>query len=349
MKRGGLFFLTFLVSIAGIAQSTSSLSGTVIDVKTNEPVPFASVFLANTMLGASTKEDGTFLIEKIPVGKYDVTVSMVGYKLFSASISFSDGSVKINIQLEQEVIQLNEFVVKAGQSDFDKYYDIFEKLFLGQTPNSKRCTIINPEDINLDYDKETEILKAFATQPIQVENKALGYTIYYLLKEFELDYRSDLYKIFGVPRFETLTPKDDRQLRHWQSNRDDAYSGSLNHFMRSLIHRELSKNQFSIYEQLSGTKKQLDEGRLFLQNGNIVFFKGDMEIIFDGDAEDSSYRTYRNLVQQTSKLTFIGDSITIYENGYYENQKDIVLTGYLAWRECMGNLLPINYQPTEKK
>jgi hypothetical protein len=340
--------LIFLFSITGFAQSTNSLSGIVIDGKTNEPVPFASVFLANTLLGTSTKEDGTFLLEKVPAGRYDVTVSMVGYKLFSTPVSFSESSVEINVSLTQEIIQLKEFVVKSGRSDFDKFYDTFKKLFLGQTPNSKMCTIKNPEDIYLEYDEETKVLKASATEPIQVENKALGYTVFYLLSEFVLDYRADIFKVFGVPRFVSLNSKNAAQERHWLRNRDKAYYGSINHFMRSLLNRELVKNQFAVYGVTSESEKKLDEGTLFLHDSNQFFFKGDMKIVFEGEYEDPTYHMYQNTESQVSKISFNDDSITIYENGYYENVQSIIMNGYFAWRECIGNLLPFNYQPVQK-
>lgn len=81
------YFIFIVYTITGHSQGTYSLSGRLNDSNTGEPIPFANVFLANTLIGSSSKEDGTFFLDKIPVGKYDLTVSMLGYGLFSTPVT----------------------------------------------------------------------------------------------------------------------------------------------------------------------------------------------------------------------------------------------------------------------
>ncbi|OGX88446.1 hypothetical protein BEN47_08900 [Hymenobacter lapidarius] len=49
----------------GAAQAQGKLSGVVQDSATHEPLAFASVFLANTTLGVTTTEQGTFVFPKV--------------------------------------------------------------------------------------------------------------------------------------------------------------------------------------------------------------------------------------------------------------------------------------------
>src|SRR5579871_4536198 len=76
------------------AQTLYSISGKILDSKTKESLPGASVYLAQTTIGVSANTDGTFLLDKIPNGKYDLTVSMLGYKLFSRPVNINGNSIK---------------------------------------------------------------------------------------------------------------------------------------------------------------------------------------------------------------------------------------------------------------
>ncbi|MEJ7659988.1 MAG: carboxypeptidase-like regulatory domain-containing protein [Hymenobacter sp.] len=59
----------------------------VLDSATRQPLAFASVFLANTTLGATTTEQGEFVFSKVPAGSYDIVGSYVGYNLSKQNIT----------------------------------------------------------------------------------------------------------------------------------------------------------------------------------------------------------------------------------------------------------------------
>ena len=73
-----LFSLT-LYSGRAMAGVTGTLAGTVIDQKTNEPLPGANIVIKGTMMGTMADMQGFFLINNIPAGTYSVTASMMGY------------------------------------------------------------------------------------------------------------------------------------------------------------------------------------------------------------------------------------------------------------------------------
>lgn len=60
--------------------ATGSITGTVIDKITQEPLIGASVVLVGTELGAATDGDGNFVISGVEAGSYNIKMSMLGYK-----------------------------------------------------------------------------------------------------------------------------------------------------------------------------------------------------------------------------------------------------------------------------
>jgi len=253
MFRFLLLLFVILFSQLGNAQTEKkSIKGKVIDATTKEPLPFVNVFLANTTTGTSSLANGTFHIEGISIGKYDLVASYVGYKPFSLAVDFSEKEngftkeVQLTIELEQEAKELRAIVVREDTVNWARNFKDFKKHFLGETHNSKKCRILNPKDIHLYFDPKDGVLVAHAKKPIEIENLALGYKIYYYLYQFEVNFKTGMVYIFGVPRYEELTPGKDRQAKVWQRERAQAYYGSVTHFMRSLRDSSLRKSGFAV-------------------------------------------------------------------------------------------------------
>jgi hypothetical protein len=75
----------FLIAISIIATSqelTQSISGTVKDVITDEPLPGANIVIigSSPVIGTTTDIDGKFKLENIPVGNVSLMITYVGYK-----------------------------------------------------------------------------------------------------------------------------------------------------------------------------------------------------------------------------------------------------------------------------
>ena len=91
-----LFQLTLL-----FPSSIGSISGTIVDSDTHQPLPGANIILIDTDLGIATDINGKFSLNNIPVGSYSVSVSMIGYESQSrANINiYSDRQTPINFYL----------------------------------------------------------------------------------------------------------------------------------------------------------------------------------------------------------------------------------------------------------
>ena len=241
-----LFLLAgFWFGINLAAQAQGRITGVVQDSVTHEPLPFSSVFLANTTLGATTNENGVFTLERVPKGNYDIVGSYVGYRLSKQNINVVAGATtpQITLRLASSGPQLAEVVVKADAHQEDNYRK-FSELFVGRTAFSKQCRITNPEDVDIAFNDTTKTLTASTDNYVQVENKALGYRLKYFGMRFQYNETSEAVSYEGQTVFEEMKPKDEKQRRQWEANRLAAYNGSQTHFLKSVYDNQLKENNF---------------------------------------------------------------------------------------------------------
>lgn len=100
------------------AQPTQTIRGTVIDHSSNEPIAFASVTVLNTtpLLGGTTDGSGNFAIINVPVGRYDIQASFMGYEstiIREVTIN-SAKELFLTIRLKENVHLLGEVVIKPN-------------------------------------------------------------------------------------------------------------------------------------------------------------------------------------------------------------------------------------------
>ena len=231
-------------TLAAQAQ-TGRITGVVQDSVTHEPLPFSSVFLANTTLGATTNENGVFTLDRVPKGNYDIVGSYVGYRLSKQNITVVAGATSpaITLRLPSSGPQLAEVVVKADSHQEDNYRK-FTDLFVGRTAFSKQCRITNPGDVDVVFNDTTKTLTATTDNYVQVENKALGYRLKYFGMHFQYNAESEAVSYEGQTVFEEMKPKDEKQRRQWVANRLAAYNGSQTHFLKSVYANQLKENNF---------------------------------------------------------------------------------------------------------
>jgi hypothetical protein len=235
--------LLLLWLLPGVGAAQGSLSGTVRDSITHAPLAFASVFLANTTLGATTTEQGHFAFARVPPGTYDVVASYLGYQLAKQTITVGTTAQQLTLQLRPTANRLGEVVVRAHPARPEDYQK-FVELFLGTTTFSQQCRIRNPKDVRVDYDAQTKELTASADNFVQVENLALGYRLKYFGLQFACDFEQQIVLFYGQPVFEELKPRSPRQQRQWAANRLAAYHGSLTHFLRSVRDNRVTAEGF---------------------------------------------------------------------------------------------------------
>ncbi|WP_299523553.1 DUF5686 and carboxypeptidase-like regulatory domain-containing protein [uncultured Lutibacter sp.] len=105
-----LLLLVFIIPLFAISQN--KIQGIVVDSKTEQPLPFASV-VTNTNFGTLTDIDGEFYI-KAKNSFHQITISYVGYKSVTVPIAINDRF--ISIKLEASVENLKEVLITAKEN-----------------------------------------------------------------------------------------------------------------------------------------------------------------------------------------------------------------------------------------
>ncbi len=136
------WFCFFLVS-QGFAQ-TGTIKGVVINSRTYERLPFATAFINNTTIRASADERGEFILKNVPIGQHELVVTFVGHHYYQSKIIVKDTTVMtITVRLQSN--ELREVKVQSKRDkNWERQYEKFKKLFLGNTIHAVRCEILNP-------------------------------------------------------------------------------------------------------------------------------------------------------------------------------------------------------------
>lgn len=109
-----LLILTFISAI-NFAQ-TGNLRGKVVDSESKQPLVGVNIIIKNTDFGAATNEAGEYVINKIPVGVYEVSFSYIGYtgRTIPDVVIKSNKIVYLNNEMQPAVIEGKEVTVTSG-------------------------------------------------------------------------------------------------------------------------------------------------------------------------------------------------------------------------------------------
>ncbi|TPG67003.1 carboxypeptidase-like regulatory domain-containing protein [Hymenobacter nivis] len=243
-----LFTVALLLLAAALgalpARAQLVLDGQVRDARTQRPLAYASVFLANTTFGTTTDSTGRFALAGVPGGHYEVMVSYVGYQLYQKTVDLQQ-SLTLAANVLPATTQLDEVVVHATKNR-PADYQRFLQQFLGRSAFSRQCRIENPQDLVVYYDEQRRELTAAAPRGVRVVNQALGYRITYHNFDFKILYNASRCVFVAAPAFEALPTADAKKRRRWDENRRKAYAGSLPHFLRSVREGHLAEEGFLV-------------------------------------------------------------------------------------------------------
>ncbi|MEQ8926780.1 MAG: TonB-dependent receptor [Fulvivirga sp.] len=104
------YFLLFFIPLHSFAFSQTgacdlTVSGQILSVETNEPLPFATIRVLKTDLGAIADENGHFVIEKICDDEIDLEVRFLGYKTIVHHHDFHHGNPTIFLAPNETVLE----------------------------------------------------------------------------------------------------------------------------------------------------------------------------------------------------------------------------------------------------
>ncbi len=118
-KLYSIIISTILFTSLAISGETTagrfSLSGTVVDQTSGDPMMRASVYIVELQKGTITDRTGNFTIERIPHGSYTLRVQFVGYYTYNTDIVIpGDALTDITIGLNSRVFEVDEVIVTAS-------------------------------------------------------------------------------------------------------------------------------------------------------------------------------------------------------------------------------------------
>lgn len=109
------FYLVIAALLFASHISAAVFSGIVLDVR-GMPIPYATVYINEISTGVATDIEGRFRVLLKP-GDYNCEVSSLGYKRVKFKIKIETKDIVKNFVLEDEVYQLSNVYIKAGQED----------------------------------------------------------------------------------------------------------------------------------------------------------------------------------------------------------------------------------------
>ena len=115
---------------------TGTITGMVFDANLNQPIPYVTVSLitANekTLTGTITDENGSFKIDKIPVGTYTMRIQFIGYETYNKQLVVKDSN---------DFIDLGKILLKETATELEGVEVIAEVSSIQQKVDRKVITI----------------------------------------------------------------------------------------------------------------------------------------------------------------------------------------------------------------
>ncbi|TGD57936.1 outer membrane beta-barrel family protein [Flavobacterium humi] len=133
-----LFLICLLTQFVSMQAQTSapnnfinpgSISGKIVDKKTSEPIPYATITIKDAgkvISGAISKENGTFTVGNLELKNLTIEVQFMGYKTYQGNFNLSSENKSValkTIALEEEATMLEGVSVVRDRSTIEQKID----------------------------------------------------------------------------------------------------------------------------------------------------------------------------------------------------------------------------------
>jgi hypothetical protein len=120
MRNAILILILGFIGLYSHAQPTQTIRGKVVDTDSRKPLLGANVLILETgpITGVISDESGAFIIEDVPVGRYTILVSYIGYKSFiMREVLVGTGKeVFLDVGLKELLVEMEGVSVVANVS-----------------------------------------------------------------------------------------------------------------------------------------------------------------------------------------------------------------------------------------
>lgn len=345
MKKSLLLLLLSVISSCVFSQV---ITGKVYDIRTKEPIAGASVYLDGTSNFTLTDKKGDFKLNPKKLIHTNLVISYVLYE--PAIIQYPYKQIADSIFLKEKDNLLNEAMVFTDPFSRTQKLKAFRTQFLGKTKAGRSCKIRNEDDINVAYNPVEKKLIAFSDVPIVVENKYLGFRVFYNLMSFEVSYSveeslhdSDIKQsvFYGTCNFMDKAPKK----LEIKERRNDSYKKSSAHFFKNLAYDILDSTDYKLNTKRGRQIKPKDffviKDSLYVKHISIL---PDSDLISTNEYDKHIFGAFglRNSGVGKSEVIFFTPSFFVDEYGNTNELENIMFTGLIA-RNRLGDMLPLDY------
>jgi outer membrane cobalamin receptor len=112
MKK--LLSVVFVLFFGTALMAQTSMSGTVTEAKTGEPIPGANIKVVGKSIGTTTDFDGNFSLQVSDNPPFTIEVSLIGYSM--KLVEITQNNQVINVSLDEAATALDEVVVSASRT-----------------------------------------------------------------------------------------------------------------------------------------------------------------------------------------------------------------------------------------
>ncbi len=113
-----IFLILIFSQLIAQEKRAGTLTGTVIDSETKQPLFGVNVIVENTFLGSATDSKGRFIIKEIPAGKYSVKFSAIGYEQRKVEITISPfQETNITVEMKPTTYIVEPVIVTATRRE----------------------------------------------------------------------------------------------------------------------------------------------------------------------------------------------------------------------------------------
>jgi hypothetical protein len=315
------------------------IKGTVFDIRTDSTICFASIYINGTFAGSLSDRNGNFELDISKNVSMPISISSIGY--YSVTLTAFSPDKPLLVYLTPKVYEMKEVIISSESLARRKEsnLNIFKNIFLGTTGNARNCEILNENDVTFNYDTDRDTLKAFASKPILIDNKMLGYKITYYLDRFEYNKKEKLVAYQGSMIFTEDLATGEKNKQSYERRRKEAYLGSRMHFFRALWTDSLESAGFMI-KNSSGKNLSYND---IVENSVSDSLSNQIKFLKCTEKLSIFYNS------RVSNIIFLKEKVYFDKDGYFDQiGMSISWEGQMMSRR-VGDTLPYSYKPGQNQ
>jgi len=109
--------------------SAGIVNGFVRNKNNGEVLAYTNVLIEGTSLGASTNENGYYIIQNIPDGKYTLRFDYIGFNSLRQVIVIKSNKLRLDVELSPSTVKIRGITITASRERFEKTAEISRIVF----------------------------------------------------------------------------------------------------------------------------------------------------------------------------------------------------------------------------